>query len=381
MDGVARGTLRIHLGAAPGVGKTFAMLGEAHRRLSRGTDVVVGLVETHGRRRTAEQLEGLEILPRRQITHRGVTLSELDVEAVLARHPEVVAIDELAHTNVPGSRNPKRWQDVDEILAAGIHVLSTVNIQHLESLNDVVEQITGTTQQETVPDAVVRRADQIELVDMTPEALRRRLAHGNVYPEERVDSALGNYFRVGNLTALRELALLWLADRVDEGLRRYKAEHHIDHVWEARERVVVALTGGPEGETLIRRASRVAQRTANGDLMAVHVLSSDGLTGASPAALRTQRELVESLGGSYHQVVGDDVAAALLDFARSVDATQVILGTSRRSRWARAVRRGINGQVIADSGEIDVHIVTHAAAGSRGWRLPPMTGALTARRR
>ena len=376
MDGVTRGTLRIYLGAAPGVGKTFAMLGEAHRRRSRGTDVVVGLVETHGRRRTAEQLEGLEVLPRRQVTHRGVTLTELDVDAVLARRPEVVVVDELAHTNAPGSKNPKRWQDVDEILDAGIHVLSTVNIQHLESLNDVVEQITGIAQQETVPDAVVRRADQIELVDMTPEALRRRLAHGNVYPAERVDAALGNYFRLGNLTALRELALLWLADRVDEGLRRYKAEHHIDRVWEARERVVVALTGGAEGETLVRRASRVAQRSG-GDLLAVHVLASDGLTGASPSALRTQRELVESLGGSYHEVVGDDVAQALLEFARSVNATQLVIGTSRRSRWARAVRRGIGGQVVADSGEIDVHIVTHSAAGSRGWRLPPLTGALT----
>src|SRR4051794_15134096 len=381
MEAVDRGSLRIYLGAAPGVGKTFAMLGEAHRRASRGTDVVIGLIETHGRRRTAEQLEGLEVLPRRQVTHRGVTLSELDVEAVLRRHPQVVAIDELAHTNVPGSRNPKRWQDVDEILAAGIDVLTTVDIQHLESLNDVVEQITGVVQQETVPDAVVRRAGQIELVDMTPEALRRRMAHGNVYPVDRIDAALGNYFRVGNLTALRELALLWLADRVDEGLRRYKAEHHIDRVWEARERVVVALTGGPEGETLIRRASRVAQRSGNSALLAVHVLASDGLTGASPAALRAQRQLVESLGGTYHQVVGDDVAAALLEFARSVDATQLVIGTSRRSRWARAVRGGIGGQVVADSGEIDVHIVTHGSAGSRGWRLPPLTGALTARRR
>jgi two-component system sensor histidine kinase KdpD len=377
---MARGTLRIYLGAAPGVGKTFAMLGEAHRRLSRGTDVVVGLVETHGRKRTAEQLEGLEVLPRKQLAHRGVTLTELDVDAVLDRHPEVVVIDELAHTNVPGSKNPKRWQDVEEILEAGIHVLTTVNIQHLESLNDVVQQITGIEQQETVPDAEVRRADQIELVDMAPEALRRRMVHGNVYPLERVDAALGNYFRVGNLTALRELALLWLADRVDEGLRRYKAEHHIDHVWEARERVVVALTGGPEGETLVRRAYRVAQRSGGG-LLAVHVLASDGLTGASPDALRGQRALVESLGGSYHQVVGDDIPGALLEFARSVDATQLVIGTSRRSRWARAVRGGIGGQVIADSGEIDVHMVTHAAAGSSGWRLPPLTGALTARRR
>src|SRR3954467_15953977 len=347
MDGVTRGTLRIYLGAPPGVGRTFAMLGEAHRRCSRGSDVVVGLVETHGRRRTAEQLEGLEGLPPRWVTDGGATLAELDVDAVLARRPEVVLVDELAHTNAPGSRNPKRWQDVEELLAAGIDVLTTVDIQHLESLNDVVEQITGVTQQETVPDAVVRRADQVELVDMTPEPLRRGLAHGNVCPAERGDAALGNYFRVGNLTALRELALLWLADRVDEGLRRYRTEHAIDSVWEARERVVVALTGGPEGETLVRRAARVARRTGPGALFAVHVLSSDGLTGASPAALRTQRALVESLGGSYHQVVGDDVATALLDFARGVDATQLVIGTSRRSRWARAVRGGIGGEVIA----------------------------------
>jgi two-component system, OmpR family, sensor histidine kinase KdpD len=380
METVARGTLRIYLGAAPGVGKTFAMLGEAHRRRSRGTDVVVGLVETHGRQRTAERLEGLDVLPRREVTHGGATLTELDVDAVLARHPEVVVVDEFAHTNAPGSTNPKRWQDVDKILDAGIHVLTTVDIGHLEGLTDVVEQITGSVQHETVPDAAVRRADQVELVDMTPEALRRRLAHGNVYPPERVDSALGNFFRIGNLTALRELALLWLADRVDEGLRRYRAEHHIYSVWEARERVVVALTGGPEGETLVRRASRVAQRSG-GELLAVHVLGSDGMAGTSAAALRTQRELVESLGGSYHEVIGDDVARALLEFARSVDATQLVIGTSRRSRWARAVRRGIGGQVIADSGEIDVHIVTHAAAGSRGRRLPPLTGALAARRR
>ncbi|RBY90880.1 ATP-binding protein [Blastococcus sp. TF02A-26] len=378
--GSARGTLRIYLGAAPGVGKTFAVLGEAHRRAARGTDVVVGLVETHGRPRTADQLEGLEVLPRRQVAHRGVTIAELDVDAVLARRPEVVVIDELAHSNPPGSRHAKRWQDVDEVLDAGIDVLTTVNVQHLASLNDVVESITGIAQQETVPDAVVRRADQIELVDMSPEALRRRMAHGNVYPAERVDAALGNYFRVGNLTALRELALLWLADRVDEGLQRYRAEHDIDSVWEARERVVVALTGGPEGETLVRRASRVAQRSG-GELIAVHVLAADGLAGASPDELVAQRALVDSLGGTYHQVVGGEVAPALLEFARGVGATQLMIGTSRRSRWARAVRGGIGAQVVAGAGEIDVHIVTHAAAGPPGWRLPPLTGALTARRR
>ena len=338
-------------------------------------------METHGRPRTAEQLGGLDVVPRARLTHRGVTLDELDVDAVLRRHPDVVVIDELAHTNAPGSRNAKRYEDVEELLAAGINVLTTVNVQHLASLTDVVEQITGIEQQETVPDDVVRRADQVELVDMSPESLRRRMAHGNVYPAERVDAAMGNFFRVGNLTALRELALLWLADRVDEGLRRYKTEHQIDHVWEARERVVVALTGGPEGETLLRRAARVARRNGDGVLLAVHVLRSDGLAGASPAALRAQRTLVESLGGTYHQVVGDDVADALLEFARGADATQLVLGTSRRSRWARAVRGGIGGEVIARSGEIDVHIVTHAAAGSSGWRLPVLTTAVTWRRR
>ncbi|SDG98470.1 ATP-binding protein [Klenkia brasiliensis] len=378
---MGRGTLRVYLGAAPGVGKTYAALGEARRRAERGADVVVGVVETHGRDRTAAQLEGLEVLPRAVVTHRGVALPELDVDGVLARHPEVVVVDELAHSNAPGSRNEYRWQDVEEFVAAGICVVTTVNVQHLASLTDVVAQITGVTQGETVPDEVVRRADQVELVDMSPEALRRRLAHGNVYPPERVDAAMGNWFRVGNLTALRELALLWLADRVDEGLRRYRAEHDIDHVWETRERVVVALTGGPEGETLIRRASRVARRQGDGDLLAVHVLRSDGLTGASPAALRAQRALVESLGGSYHQVVSDDVAAALLEFARGADATQLVVGTSRRTIWARAFRGGVGGAVIAGSGEIDVHIVTHSAAGSRGLRLPPLTGALTARRR
>ncbi|MGK5171213.1 ATP-binding protein [Geodermatophilus sp. CPCC 205761] len=349
MDGVTRGTLRIYLGAAPGAGQTVAMLDEAHRRHSRGSDVVVGLVETHGRRRTAAQLEGLEVLPRREVTHGGVTLTGLDVEAVLARRPEVVVVDELAHTNAPGSEHPARWQDVDELLAAGIHVLSTVDIQHLESLGDLVRQMAGTEHRETVPDAVVRGADRIELVVTTPEAQR-------------------------------EPALLRPEDRVGEGLRRYRAEHHVDHVRGTRERVVVALTGGAEGETLIRRAARVAQRSG-GDLLAVHVLASDGLTGASPTALRAQRELVESLGGSNHQVVGDDVPAALLEFARSVDATRLVLGTSRRSRWARALRSGIGAQVIADSGDIDVHIVTHSAAGSRGWRLPPLTGSLTPRRR
>ena len=384
MGAMPRGILRIYLGAAPGVGKTYAMLGEAHRRLSRGTDVVVGVAETHGRMHTAEQLDGLEVLPSVEVTCAGVVRPELDVDAVLTRRPEVVVIDDLAHTNAPGSRHAKRWQDVDQLLDAGISVLTTVNVEHLEGLSDVVEQITGILPRETLPDAVVRRADQIELVDMSPEALRRRLAHGNVHPAEKIDAAMGNYFRVGNLIALRELALLWLADQVDEGLRRYKSQHGIDHVWEARERVVVALTGGPEGETLIRRAARIAARSARGsdiDVLAVHVLAGSGPVGTSTAALQRHRQLVEDLGGSYHQVVGDDVPQALLEFARSVDATQLVIGTSRRSRLARALRAGIGAEVVARSGEIDVHMVTHSDAGGHGLRLPPLTGALDPRRR
>src|SRR5690348_12228103 len=376
-----RGQLRIYLGAAAGVGKTFAMLGEAHRRRSRGADVVVAFVETHGRRRTAEQLAGLEVLPRAKIPYRGSFFEEMDVDAVLTRHPEIALVDELAHTNVPGSRNAKRWQDIEELLNAGIDVITNVNIQHLESLNDVVTKITGVPQRETVPDAIVRAADQVELIDMTPEALRRRMAHGNIYPPEKIDAALTNYFRSGNLAALRELALLWLADKVDEGLQRYRVEHKIQGAWEARERVVVALTGGPEGKTLIRRAARIAARSAGGDLLAVHVTKSDGLTGADPGALAAQRRLAESVGGTYHQVIGDDISEALLTFARAENATQLVLGASRRS-WLSAMLTGpgIGSRTIRGSGDIDVHIVTHAQMG-RGRGLPRPRGAITRRRK
>ncbi|MET7328819.1 DUF4118 domain-containing protein [Nonomuraea sp. NPDC005650] len=381
MGSTSRGRLRVHLGAAPGVGKTYDMLSEAHRARERGKDVVVGFVETHGRARTAQLLEGLEVLPRRTVSYRGSTFTELDVDAVIARAPTVALIDELAHTNVPGSRNVKRWQDIDEVLGAGIDVVSTVNIQHLESLNDVVEQITGVSQRETVPDEVVRRADQIELVDMAPEALRRRMAHGNVYPPDRIDAALANYFRVGNLTALRELALIWLADKVDEQLDRYRSDHGIEGTWEARERVVVAVTGGPEGDTLIRRAARIAARSKGADLLAVHVTSADGLSsGGDPANLLHQRALVEALGGSYHQVVGDDIPHALLDFARGVNATQLVLGASRRGRFAQIFTRGVGVTTTALSGSIDVHMVTHEAT-RKGREQARSSAALTRRRR
>ncbi|KJK55564.1 ATP-binding protein [Saccharothrix sp. ST-888] len=366
-----RGKLRVYLGSAPGVGKTYRMLDEARRRQERGADVVVGYIECHGRRHTENMLAGLDIVPRLTRTYRDTEFQEMDLEGVLARRPTVVLVDELAHTNIPGGRNAKRWQDIDELLDAGIDVITTVNIQHLESLNDVVQKITGIPQRETVPDEVVRRADQIELVDMAPQALRRRMAHGNVYKAEKVDAALSNYFRVGNLTALRELALLWVAGRVDEGLRDYRASHNIDRVWETRERVVVALTGGPEGETLIRRAARIADRTAGGELLAVHVTKSDGLAGASPGALAQQRQLVETLGGSYHVVVGDDIPTALLAFARGRDATQLVLGTSRRGRITRLLTGPGIGETTVDASEdIDVHMVTHEFTG-RG-RLPSL---------
>lgn len=363
---MGRGRLRIYLGAAPGVGKTFAMLGEGHRRLERGTDVVVGLVESHGRRHTADLIVGLEVVPRRVIEHRGATFEEMDLDAVLARRPQVALVDELAHTNVPGARNAKRWQDIDDLLDAGIDVISTVNIQHLESLNDVVEAITGIKQRETVPDARVRAADQIELVDMTPEALRRRMAHGNVYASENVDAALGNYFRVGNLTALRELALLWLADRVEEGLERYREEHGIQETWAARTRIVVAVTGGAESEALLRRGALISGRSAGRDLVAVHVVRGDGTRGARPESLARLRQLTADLGGTFHTVVGEHPAQAVLEFARSVNGTQVVVGASRRGRISLALRPSTVDEIVRDSGEIDIHVVTHDRAGRTG---------------
>jgi two-component system, OmpR family, sensor histidine kinase KdpD len=362
-----RGDLRIYLGAAPGVGKTCAMLGEAHRRLERGTDVVAAVVETHGRKKVGELIKGIEVIPPHYISYRGGTFPELDVEAVLRRKPEVALVDEYAHSNIPGSTHDKRWQDIETLLDAGITVISTLNIQHLESLNDVVAQITGIEQRETVPDEVVRKAAQIELVDITPEALRRRLAHGNVYPSERIDAALTNYFRAGNLTALREIALLWLADQVDSALAKYRADQKITDTWEARERVVVAVTGGPESETLVRRASRIASKSS-AQLMVVHVARGDGLSGASTRGMGKVRELAGSIGASVHVVVGDEVSCALLDFARETNATQLVLGSSRRSRWASIFSEGIGAATIKNSGKIDVHMVSHEQA-NRGLEL------------
>ena len=379
---MARGCHRIYLGAAAGVGKTYAMLGEGWRRRERGTDVVVGFVETHGRAKTAEQLRDLEVIPRRRMTYRGATFEEMDVDAILARRPQVALIDEIAHTNVPGCRNAKRWQDVEELLKAGITVVSTLNIQHLESLNDLVERITGVKQRETIPDAVVRSADQVELVDMTPEALRRRMAHGNIYPPEKIDAAIANYFRPGNLGALRELALLWVADRVDEALHEYMAAHGIDEQWETRERVMVALTGAPGADAPIRRAARMARR-AKADLLGVHVRIQDGLAAPPPTQLQAHRRLLEELGGHYREVVGDDVTKALLQVARAEQVTQIVLGSSRRSRWAELVRGSVINAVIRGSGNVDVHVISYQPSAEDHPRLHPLRrrpAALSARR-
>jgi two-component system sensor histidine kinase KdpD len=377
-----RGKLRVYLGAAPGVGKTFAMLNEGHRRQERGAAVVVGFVETHGRQRTAEQLSDLEVIPRKLVSHRGSSLTEMDTEAILRRRPQLVLVDELAHTNAPGSKHEKRWQDVQELLAAGIDVISTVNIQHLESLNDVVERITGILQRETIPDHAVRAADDIELVDMAPEALRRRLAHGNVYAADKIDAALGNYFRAGNLSALRELALLWVADRVDDSLQDYRERHGITRPWETRERIVVALAGAPDTDHLIRRASRMAQR-AKGDLIGVHIVADSGLASGNEASavevMTAQRRLLEELGGEHRRVTSNDVAAALVDLARAENATQIVLGASARSRWQELFGGSVINRVVRLSGPIDVHVISRPAdpAGDSERRLPPVRQVVT----
>ena len=356
---MGRGELRIYLGAAPGVGKTFAMLDEGFRRRDRGADVVVGYVETHGRVHTVAQLRDLEVVPRRTSVYRDVAFEEMDLDAILARKPGVALVDELAHTNAPGGRHAKRWEDVGELLDAGISVISTVNVQHLESLNDVVEAITGIRQRETVPDIVVRQAEQVELVDMTPEALRSRLAHGNVYPPEKIDPALSNYFRPGNLAALRELALLWVADRVDDSLHGYLEAHGIQATWETRERIVVAVSGAPGGAEPIRRAARMAAR-ARADLIGVHVSSATGLR-QDTGRLDGHRALLRDIGGVYHEVVDDVPGKALVAFARAERATQLVIGASARTRWQRLRRGSVIDTVLRQSNGLDVHVIAGGA--------------------
>ncbi len=349
------------------------MLREGHRLRSHGEDVVVAVARDRGRRETRELLEGLEAVPVCQVPVGEVLVEDMDLDAVLGRSPVTAIVDEYAHQNVPGSRHPHRWQDIDELLDAGINVLSTLDVQHLASLSDVVRAITRVRPAQTVPDEVARRADQIQLVDISPDVLRQRLADGKIVAADRIDAALSNYFRPGNLAALRELALLWLADRVDESLASYREGSGIDDSWPARERIVVGLKGGPEGEALIRRGARILNRINGGDLLALHVRATEGVAGESPQALEAQRRLVQDLGGSYHVVAGEDPAAALLDFARSVNASQIVLGVPRQGKAAgllKGLRGGSTGaRVVRNSGDVDVHMVSHPlGAGGAGKR-------------
>ena len=359
----AAGRFRVYLGAAAGVGKTYAMLSEGHRRRGRGADVVIGFVECHGRRRTEQLIEGLEVVPRKLVDYRGSRLEEMDLDAVLRRKPKIALIDELAHTNVPGSgRHEKRWQDVMDILAAGIGVITTVNIQHLESIADEVEHMTGAMVRERVPDWVVRKADQIELVDSSPEQLRRRMLHGNIYPKERVPQALSHFFQTGNLIALRELALRFLADETEEELREHLRRHQAQAVWETCERIMVAVTGGPASGALVRRAARIAARV-KGELDVVHVSGSDPQRSADRPSLDRVGELTADVGARWHELHDDDPAGAIARFAHEHQVTQIVIGSSRRSRWQQVLGGGSNvARILHEAGRygIDVHVIARA---------------------
>jgi two-component system, OmpR family, sensor histidine kinase KdpD len=356
----AAGHFRIYLGAVAGVGKTYDMLNEGKRRLERGTDVVVGFVEAHKRPLTEALLVGFEIVPRKKVEYRGAWFEEMDLDAVKARHPKVALVDELAHTNVPGSgRHAKRWEDVLELLDAGIDVITTLNIQHVESLADAVEQMTGAHVRERVPDWVVRKANQIELVDSSPEQLRRRMLHGNIYPAEKIPYALTHFFQTDNLIALRELALRYLADETEEELLEHLRRHSQKRLWETRERILVAVTGAPGTDVLLRRAARMASR-AKGELNVVHIISSDAKPEKDKAGFESLRKLVSDLGAHWYEVAHSDPAQAITDFAQEHQITQIVLGSSQRSRWQELTGGGpIVRKVIRRAGDlgIDVHVI------------------------
>src|ERR1700722_6151483 len=355
------GPFRIYLGAAPGVGKTYAMLSEGQRRRRRGTDVVTGFVEAYGRPATEELINGLEVVPRKAVDYRGKRLEEMDLDAVLRRRPEVALVDELAHTNVPGSgRHGKRWQDVLDILGAGISVITTVNIQHLESIADEVEQMTGAKVRERVPDWVVQKADQIELVDSSPQQLRRRMLHGNIYPKEKVPQALTHFFRTDNLIALRELALRFVADDSDEILLEHLRQHQSQVPWDTTERIMAAVPAEPGTDILLRRAARIAFRV-KAELDVVHVIADDTSPSRDGRPIDQLRALAADLGARWHEIDDDDPARALVSFAREHQITQIVIG-SIQSSWLHIVGGGpILRRVIHEAGVvgIDVHIIAH----------------------
>jgi two-component system sensor histidine kinase KdpD len=370
-----RGRLRVYLASVAGSGKTYAMLAEGHRREMRGTDIVIGFVETHKRPQTEEMIGDLEVVPREKITYRGVMLEEMDTEAIIARHPQVALVDELAHTNVPGSKNAKRYQDVEEIQNAGINVITTLNIQHLESLNDVVASITGVRVRETLPDRILDEADEVELVDISPYALRQRMRHGNIYPPDRIEPALNNFFREGNLTALRELALRRVAEKTELQLQQYMTEHGISKLWPATERVLVGFDARPHTRQVIRDAWRLSHGL-HADFIAVYI-QPQGYQGWASRLVRRLKfgsdrerieeegarrleehaQLAEDLGAQVIRTQSDDIARTLVTIAREHQVTQIVLGQPARSWWEEALRGSTVNRLLRLSTEMDIHIV------------------------
>jgi len=357
-EGRRPGRLKVFLGAAPGVGKTYRMLDEGRRRAERGTDVVVGFVECHKRPHTEAMLGGLEVLLRAERTYRGALFTEMDLDVILERAPEIALIDELAHTNVAGGRHAKRWEDIDELLAAGIDVITTVNIQHLESIADEVEHMTGVKVRERIPDWVLRQADQIELVDSSPEQLRRRMLHGNIHPKEKVAHALTHFFRTDNLIALRELALRFVADESDEELLQHLRRHQSQVLWETSERIMAAVTAEPGADVLLRRAARIASRV-KGELDVVHVIVGDTSLSRDGRSIEELRQLAADLGARWHEVEDDDPAQGLISFAREHEITQIMIGSIQRSWWHIADGGPVVRRIVheADPLGIDVHLI------------------------
>jgi two-component system, OmpR family, sensor histidine kinase KdpD len=354
-----RGNLKVFFGAAPGVGKTYAMLEAAREQKAAGVGVVVGVVETHGRAETEALLDGLEILPRRRVEYRGTTLSEFDVDGALARRPAIILVDELAHTNAPESRHPKRWRDVLELLDAGINVYATVNVQHLESLNDVVAQITGIKVRETVPDSVLEQAEEVELIDLPAEDLRQRLREGKVYVPEQAADAVRNFFREGNLIALRELALRHTAERVDAQMQRYRREHAIGVTWPVAERVMVCVGPTPYAEALVRAGRRIATRIGAPWVAAwVETPASARLPEAARARVMDALRLAESLGAETVTLSGPRMSDEILAYARERNVSQIVIGKPVRALWKRLLFGSIVDALVRGSGEIDIHVIS-----------------------
>lgn len=359
-EAAQRGRLKIFFGACAGVGKTYAMLAAAHARIREGCEVVVGVVETHGRSETAAQLVGLEVLPLKQIEYKGRKLPEFDLDGALTRRPALILVDELAHSNVEGSRHPKRWQDVEELLAAGIDVYTTLNVQHLESLNDIVGQITGIVVRETLPDNVFDAADDVTLVDLPPDELLARLRAGKVYMPHQAERAAKNFFRKGNLLALRELALRRTADRVDAQMRAYRADQAIQPVWQARERLLVCVGPGASAEKLVRSASRLAA-SLHADWIAVYVETPalQRLPGEKRDRILKILKLAQELGAETSVLSGAQLPATLLAYARSRNVSKIVVGKSLRSGLSRFWKPALSEKLAQQAEDVDVFVVAH----------------------